>query len=399
MASFQRYTTKKDGNMWLYKYYTGEINPVTGKKKPSTKRGFKTKAEAKLDAAQTEKEVKDGKFIIQDKSITFEEVYEKWYETNYKRFKLPTRKTVRSCFKGQILPHFGNIKIKDITRSYCQDVINKIAEDIKSVGNMKMYTNQVFEFAVLMEIIKSNPMEVGVIIPKKESDQLAGEQKMRNYWEKHEIKKFLGIAKQAYSYRDQLMFHLLIYTGARKGEVLALRWNDIDFREKTINLDKTLFFDKKTFTPLTSKTHASRRVLSLDDTTLALLKKHRTEQSRGIVQPIGPNDDRMVFTREDGTPIRLAYPNDKLNEIIRSNNLHKITVHGLRHTHASLLFEAGASIKEVQERLGHSDIKMTMNIYTHVTKAVKEKTADRFEKFMEFESPIAGSDVVTNDQE
>ncbi|MDH2334246.1 site-specific integrase [Paenibacillus polymyxa] len=398
MASFQKYTTKKDGTMWLYKYYTGEINPVTGKKKPSTKRGFKTKAEAKLDAAQTEKEIADGTFIKQDKTITFEEVYEQWYETNSPTFKPPTRKAVRSKFKSQILPHFGNIKINDITRSYCQEVINKIAKKIKSVENMKMYANQVFEFAVQMEISKSNPME-GVIIPKKESDHLAEGKKMRNFWEKHEIKKFLGITKQAYSYRDHLMFHLLIYTGARKGEVLALRWNDIDFREKTINLDKTLFFDKKTFTPLTSKTPASRRVLSLDDTTLALLKKHRTEQSRGIVQPIGSNDDRMVFTREDGTPIRLAYPNDKLNEIIRSNKLHKITVHGLRHTHASLLFEAGASIKEVQERLGHSDIKMTMNIYTHVTKAVKEKTADRFEKFMEFEPPIAGSDVVTNDQE
>ncbi|WP_336078563.1 site-specific integrase [Paenibacillus sp. 203] len=398
MASFQKYTTKKDGTMWLYKYYTGEINPVTGKKKPSTKRGFKTKAEAKLDAAQTEKEVADGTFIKQDKTITFEEVYEQWYETNSPTFKPPTRKAVRSKFKSQILPHFGNVKINDITRSYCQEVINKIAKKIKSVENMKMYANQVFEFAVLMDISKSNPMK-GVIIPKKESDHLAEGKKMRNYWEKHEIKKFLGITKQACSYRDHLMFHLLIYTGARKGEVLALRWNDIDFRENIINFDKTLFFDKKTFTPLTSKTPASRRVLSLDDTTLALLKKHRTEQSRGIVQPIGPNDDRMVFTREDGTPIRLAYPNDKLNEIIRSNNLHKITVHGLRHTHASLLFEAGASIKEVQERLGHSDIKMTMNIYTHVTKAVKEKTADRFEKFMEFDPPITGSEVVTSDQE
>ncbi|WP_330896417.1 tyrosine-type recombinase/integrase [Brevibacillus brevis] len=75
--------------------------------------------------------------------------------------------------------------------------------------------------------------------------------------------------------------------------------------------------------------------------------------------------------------------NDKLNEITKSNNLHPITVHGLRHTHASLLFEAGASIKEVQERLGHSDIKMTMNIYTHVTRTVKEQTASLFEKFME----------------
>lgn len=118
-----------------------------------------------------------------------------------------------------------------------------------------------------------------------------------------------------------------------------------------------MFFDKKTFTPLTSKTPASRRVLSLDNTTLSLLKKQRTEQSRGVVQPIGYNDDRMIFTREDGTP------------------------------------------KEVQKCLGHSDIKITMNIYTHVTKAVIEKNADLFEKFTKFDPPIAGSDVVTNDQE
>lgn len=91
----------------------------------------------------------------------------------------------------------------------------------------------------------------------------------------------------------------------------------------------------------------------------------------------------MIFTRADGVPLRLAYPNDKLKEIIKKHNLHPITVHGLRHTHASLLFEANASIKEVQERLGHSDIKMTMNIYTHVTKSVKEQTAKKFLNFLE----------------
>ncbi|WP_420901904.1 tyrosine-type recombinase/integrase [Paenibacillus dendritiformis] len=67
---------------------------------------------------------------------------------------------------------------------------------------------------------------------------------------------------------------------------------------------------------------------------------------------------------------------------MRKHNLHPITVHGLRHTHASLLFEAGASIKEVQERLGHSNSKMTMDIYTHVTKTVKERTATLFGEFM-----------------
>lgn len=82
--------------------------------------------------------------------------------------------------------------------------------------------------------------------------------------------------------------------------------------------------------------------------------------------------NNMVFTRDDCTPIRLAYPNEKLDIVIKKYNLHRITIHGLRHTHASLLFEAGASIKEVQERLGHEDIKMTMNIYTHVTNTLKE---------------------------
>ncbi|MEK4519982.1 site-specific integrase [Paenibacillus sp. FSL H8-0122] len=397
MASFQRYTTK-DGPRWMYQYYAG-INPETGKRKKSTKRGFKTKKEAQLDAAQTEKEVANGSFISQDKTTTFQQVYEQWYETNSPNFKPSTKKAVLSKFKKQLLPHFGAIKMRDITRSYCQEVINKIAKEIKTIDNMKMYANQIFEYAIFMDIRTTNPMK-GVVLPKGENEHLANEDDLqRNYWEKHEIRKFLGIVKKECSQRDYMMFHLLIYTGARKGEILALRWNDVDFKNKSLTLNKTLFQDKTGFMDLTSKTAASRRILSLDDTTLGLLRKHRSEQNRGPVAPIGTKDDRYIFAREDGTPTRLAYPNDKLAEIIRLHTLHPVTVHGLRHTHASLLFEAGASIKEVQERLGHSDIKMTMNIYTHVTRTVKEKTADRFEKFMESEDKITGTDVMNNNGE
>lgn len=180
------------------------------------------------------------------------------------------------------------------------------------------------------------------------------------------------------------MFHLLIYTGARKGEILALQWNDIDYKNKTLRLNKTLFQDKESgYMSLTSKTASSRRTISLDETTVKLIKKFNTEGNKGQLLHLYNSNEQLIFSRIDGTPYRLAYPNDKLSEIIKNYNLHPITIHGLRHTHASLLFEAGASIKEVQERLGHSDIKMTMNIYTHVTKTIKEKTAARFEKFME----------------
>lgn len=404
MASFQKYMTK-DGPRWMYKYY-GAVDPVTGKKKPSSKRGFMTKKEAQLHAADTEKAIAEGTFLKEDTTTTFEQVYELWYATNRPSWKPPTRKAVKSKFKAQLLPRFKNAIMKNITKSFCQDVINKMVEEgFKTVDNYKMYANQIFEFAIEKEIITKNPMD-GVKIPKREDhfvvDQSKEEAK-RNYWEKAEIKKFLEIIKAYYPLLDQCIFHLFIYTGARKGEILALRQSDVDFKNKTLRLNKTLYYDKDNgYMSLTSKTASSRRFISLDDTTLGLLRKLITGQNKGNITYINsendPNADKLLFTRNDGEPLRLAYPNDKLDEIIRIYKLHHITVHGLRHTHASLLFEAGATIKEVQERLGHSDIKMTMNIYTHVTKTVKEQTATRFEKFLESDDEVKESEDSINGQ-
>lgn len=404
MASFQKYTTK-NGPRWMYKYY-GAIDPATGKKKPSSKRGFMTKKEAQLHAAETEKAVSEGTFAKEDTTTTFDQVYELWYATNKSGWKPPTRRAVRSKFKAQLIPRFKNAIMKNITKSFCQDVINKMVEEkFKTVDNYKMYANQIFEFALEKEIITKNPMK-GVKIPRRKDQFVVDqsrEEEGRNYWEKPEIKRFLEIVKDNYPFLDYCMFHLFIYTGARKGEILALTHSDVDFRNKTLRLNKTLYYDKENgYMSLTSKTAASRRLISLDNTTLELLRKSITGQNRGKIVHMhtqdNPDRDKLIFTRADGDPLRLAYPNDKLDEIIRIYNLHSITVHGLRHTHASLQFEARATIKEVQERLGHSDIKMTMNIYTHVTKTVKELTASRFEKFMESEDEVTEPDNRINEQ-
>ncbi|BFH16942.1 site-specific integrase [Paenibacillus melissococcoides] len=383
MASFQKYKTK-DGWKWMYKYYSS-IDPLTGKKKPSTKRGFDTKKQAQLHAAQTEQDIANGTFIEDSKNPTFEAVYKQWYATHSLTLKPPSRRAVRSKFKQQILPHFGKLKMKDITKPYCQEVVNKIAEKIKSVDNMRMYANQVFDYAIKMDIIQANPM-AHAVIPRKDTEFDAEAVELaekRDYWEKHEIKQFLNILKKDYPLMDYVMFHLLIYTGARKGEVLALHESDIDSKNKTLTLNKTLYQENNVYTFQTPKTASSRRSISLDEVTFKLLKKWITSEKKRFLE-LGQkwNDKQLLFTRQDGTPLRLAYPNDKLKEIIRKHNIHPITVHGLRHTHASLLFEAGASIKEVQERLGHSNSKMTMDIYTHLTKTVKERTATLFGEFM-----------------
>jgi integrase len=383
MASFQKYSTKQ-GQMWLFKTDTG-INPETGQRKTTTRRGFKTKKEAQIAAAKLEQEIASG-ISIKNDNLTFHDVFNQWFSNHSKTIKLSTKKAIESKFNKHILPRFGKLKIKEITRAYCQKMINEIAQSITSVNDIKIQANQVFKYALKMDIIQKNPLE-HVSIPRQQKELINDENEAdeRNYWKKDEIKVFLTITKQEISFRDHVLFHLLIYTGARKGEILALTWDDIDFDVGSIRFTKTLFHNTGEFIFQTSKTKESRRLISLDSMTLSLLKKWRIRQIEADLANANKDDDgnKMVFTRDDGTPLRLAYPNEKLDIVIKKHNLHRITIHGLRHTHASLLFEAGASIKEVQERLGHSDIQMTMNIYTHVTDTLKEQTAQKFQRYIE----------------
>ncbi|KQU24069.1 integrase [Bacillus sp. Leaf13] len=382
MASFQKYTTKK-GQLWMFKMDIG-VDPETGGRKTTTRRKFKTKKEAQEAARKLEQEIADG-ILISNSNLTFDDVFNQWFLNHSKTIKTSTKKSIESKFRKHILPRFGKLKMKDITRPYCQKMINEIALSISSVNDIKIQANQVFKYALKMDIISMNPLE-HVSIPRQQKELIneESENDERNYWRKDEIKQFLSITKHELSFRDHVLFHLLIYTGARKGELLAVTWDDIDFEGGSIRLAKTLFHTEGEFIFQTSKTKESKRLISLGTKTLTLLKKWRIQQNEANLASSHDWDNKkVVFTRDDGSPTRLAYLNEKLDIVIKKHNLHRITIHGLRHTHASLLFESGASIKEVQERLGHSDIQMTMNIYTHVTDTVKEQTAAKFQKFME----------------
>jgi len=383
MASFQKYNTKK-GQLWMFKVDVG-INPETGRRQTTTRRGFKTKKEAQIAASTLVQEITTG-FSLNNDYLTYEEVYNEWFSIHSATIKTSTRRTIESKFRQHILPRLGKLRIRSITRSHCQRVINDIAQLIKSVNDIKIQINQVFKYAIKLDILQRNPMEY-IVIPKQ-ARELVSEienHEERNFWDRTEVRQFEDIAKETLSYKDRVLFRLLIYTGARKGEILALTWDDINFEGEKVNLNKTLFYDKGEFIFQTSKTKESRRTISLDSVTLSLLNTWRIKQAEERLAHPYPYPKNMIFTRYDGLPLRLAYPNEKLSSIIKKFTLQRITIHGLRHTHASLLFEAGANIKEVQERLGHSDIKVTMNIYTHVTEQVKEETADKFRRYIELD--------------
>lgn len=168
------------------------------------------------------------------------------------------------------------------------------------------------------------------------------------------------------------------------GCALALTWKDINFETKEIRIVKAISRGKDSKLYLKTTKNGVLRTISIDDQTLYLLSTWKSEQ-RKIYLKNGfntANKKQLIFSNKYNSFIQPVQTQKWLNKVLFNYKLPPITTHGLRHTHCSLLFEAGATIKEVQERLGHTDVKTTMDIYTHVTKKTKAGTIEKFDTFM-----------------
>lgn len=166
-----------------------------------------------------------------------------------------------------------------------------------------------------------------------------------------------------------------------KGEALALTWKDINFKDNEIRINKAISRGKNNKLYLkTTKTGISRTI-KLDPETMDLLKAWRKQQKKDYLH-LGYNTtqpNQLVFSNENNEFIQPTKTRKWLMNILKK---YKITTHGLRHTHCSLLFEAGANLKDVQDRLGHTDSKTTLDIYTHVTQKAKAETIEKFENYL-----------------
>ena len=179
-------------------------------------------------------------------------------------------------------------------------------------------------------------------------------------------------------------FWILSYTGMRKSELQALEWADIDFNRRTININKSLsvYKDNKKFISST-KTKNSTRIITIDSITIKLLLDWKQQQSEIYKKTvIKGKTQKYVFTDKSLELTSHNAPRKRFLRVLKNNNLRKIRLHSLRHTHASLCFEAGMDIKDVQHRLGHSNIETTLNIYVHISKIKERKSISKFEDFM-----------------
>ncbi|GIN22789.1 MAG TPA: site-specific integrase [Bacillus bacterium] len=365
MASYKKYQSKS-GIRWLVQISLGK-DPITGKYKSTTRRGFKTKKEAEAAARAILTQHSRGTFITENK-ITFEEVYNEWMLSEERRLKPSTMHSKAMKFKKHILPYFSKLYIQKISAEYCQDFIDQLSSKINS---FKEYGNQLdllFRYAIKKKIIVKNPMN-DVIYPNIPDEQQFPDKELNVlHWEKDTVRYFLKKCEEELTFREYALFRTLLFTGIRKGELGALLESDINTEKMSITINKTLFWESQKYSLLTPKTPNSRRVIFLDQKTFEVLL-HLKELNQELRNDFGnPEIEHFVFPSvSDLKPMRHSYPNTLLESACKKFEVDNIKVHGPRHTHASMLYAAGARMKDIQRRLGHAKLATTMDTYTHLT--------------------------------
>lgn len=355
---------KKNGKTY-YKFNAYLGLDEYGKEIRTNRQGFATKKDAEIEYLRLKE---NG--LSKTSSITLDDAYGEWIESYKLTVRGSTLENTVAIYKNHIQHVLGNKKIDNITNAFIQQFINDTSLKINEFRRIKSILSRIFDMQVRNKNILSNPCK-DIILPKK---QVTKKEKIENYYTKDELMQFLKLAKEQMPFKYYVFFHLLAFTGMRRGEALALLKTDIDIENKQISITKTLSRNQDSAKVINAtKTADGNRIIDIDKNTLELLIE---------LMNIDDNDTEILFNDKNANYIHLSTPIKYLDRLIENNELKRITVHGLRHTHCSLLFESGATVKEVQYRLGHKDIKTTLDIYTHLSKNQKTDTVNKFLNFI-----------------
>ncbi|MED2763452.1 site-specific integrase [Bacillus thuringiensis] len=378
---------RKRGKKWYFQIDLG-IDPTTGKHKHKSKGGFSTKKEAQLAAAQMEAALFENTYI-EEKDILFKNFAQEWLELYSETVKISSVRA-REKQMNVLVSILGSQKIKAITRKEYQKMLNDLNKKyaFNTLDGIHTCGRMIFKKAIELEVIKNNPLEF-VVLPKKQQtvEELEEQKHEIKYLEKEELALFLGTSKEKGLEIDYIIFSLLAYTGIRVGELLALKWSDVDFEENSISITKTMYNPNNitgNYQLLTPKTKGSIRKIKLDEYIIKILKKHNLNQKQTKLM-LGNTyfDSGFVVTKLNGEAEFVKTIQNRLKRLLKITSIDKkITPHSFRHTHTSLLIEAGVGIKEIQQRLGHTDIDTTMNIYAHMTRNMEEKASQKFSELM-----------------
>ena len=381
MTKIIKYTNKDNETLYKFRFYAG-LDEITGKQRYIRRQGFKSEKDAKTELLKIEYLVSTNQYFKSVKSGKFGDVLDEWLALHKETVKGSTWRYIERRVKNHVRPYFKDMYVDKITLRHCQDFTNKVfaAAPVGFTQIISIVKNML-DYALRLGMIESNPM-LYVIKPKK---QTTISDKHGNYYNKDELKKFLAAAKDT-DLKKYTLFRLLAYSGIRAGECLALTWHDLDYKNNTIAINKTYAKTNNGIKIQTPKTKASIRKVSLDVETIQVLKEWQLNQRKQLLK-VGinaMNKRQLIFSNNKNSFIANETVRLAIHQIAKKAGIYPITTHGFRHTHATLLFASGMDIKQVQARLGHSNVQTTLNIYTHAIQDKQDKMGDEFAKYINF---------------
>jgi integrase len=297
-----------------------------------------------------------------------------------------TYQSYEQIVRTHILSRIGGVALKAIAPTTLNQMYADLLDDgrldgrgglsPKSVRNIHVVIHKALKDAVGWDLLARNPADLAnppriVRVPAKT-------------WNVEQLSSFLTLVR---GHRLGAAFRLAALTGMRRGEVLGLRWSDVDFATARLSIQRARLSVAYEVILSEPKTTKSRRSIALDAQTVAELRNHRKRQlEERLAAGKLWHDSDDLFSDELGRPIHPDRFTKMFVKLVESSGIERLTPHGLRHTHATIALQADRNAKVISERLGHSNVSTTLDIYSHVVPEMEQDVADTVARLVDGES-------------
>lgn len=357
------------------------VDEMTGKRRRKWQKAGTTKRAAQQLLNELLNAHETNTYLEPDRMTLAEYLNETWLPTVRNEIRFSTYDSYRRNIKIHVTPALGGARLQavrpiDLTRFYT-DLLESGRRDgrgglsAKTVRNIHQVLRKALDDAVGLLYLRSNPA-VGAKPPKPSGAASAA----IRYWTAGELLEFLDANRDHHQWA---LWYLAANSGMRRGELLGLRWRNVDLDAHRLSVRHSIISVGYEITNSDPKTARGERTIELDGRTVEVLQDHR-ERQRTVQHDLGAGyrDHDLVFCRTDGTPNQPDLVTQAFGRRVSRSDVPRIRFHDLRHTHATIMLMAGIPPKIVSERLGHASVSFTMDVYGHVIPGMQAKAASTF---------------------
>ena len=369
-------TVIKRGRKWSVVIDLGR-DPVTGKRRRKWHSGFDRKKDAERARIEILGRLQVGEYVEPSRMSLGKFLLEEWLPARKATVAQTTFANYEHQVRSYIVPHLGHRPLQGITPAELNVFYAVLMEDgrrqgagglsAKSTRHVHAVVRKALSDAVKWNLISRNPA-ASADPPKPVRPEM-------KTWSAENVRTFLKAEEDT---REYPIWNMAVTTGMRRAEVLGVPWRAVDLDTERLSITQTLVLvNGRATLRAEAKTASGRRSVELDAGTVSVLREHRRRQIEERLKAGSVwQDSGLVFCREDGTPIKPDWLTRTFNARARAAGLPKIRLHDLRHTWATLALGMGIHPKIVSERLGHSTISVTLDLYSHVSPGMDKAAAE-----------------------